>query len=80
MQFNKIDCINKDLIEKLKDHMSHGYKLGECQIVSKDASTSKSVKDVESLSIEKKNEEPTGMSKKDLKSKENDAMIGSNLK
>ena len=33
MQFNKIDCINKELIQKLKEHMAHSYKLGECQIV-----------------------------------------------
>ena len=34
MQFNKIDCINKELIQKLKEHMARKYELGACQIVS----------------------------------------------
>ena len=60
MQFNKIDCINKDLMQKLKHHMTQSYKLGECQIVGKvDTSISQSIKDEETLSNESNEEEST---------------------
>ena len=63
MQFNKIDCINKDLMQKLKDHMTQSYKLGECQIVGKvDTSISQSIKDEETLSNESNEEESTAKS------------------
>ena len=83
MQFNKTDCINKDLIKKLKEHMKASYKLGTCQTVSKDTkdtatSISQSSKDtVESLSTEE-NEESAGIGKRDFKFKEH-ALIGNNF-
>ena len=51
MQFRKVDCINKTLIQKLKEQLAKSYKLGECQIVKKDIDISQTIKHVESLSL-----------------------------
>ena len=34
-EFRKVDCVNEDLVEKLKKHLSKYYKLGECTIKRK---------------------------------------------
>ena len=31
-EFRKVDCVNEDLVERLKLHLSKYYKLGECTI------------------------------------------------
>ena len=31
----KLDCLNKELMQKLKDHFTKEFKLKECTIVSK---------------------------------------------
>ena len=51
-QFSKVDCVNKELIQRLKDHLTNSYKLGKCKIIEKDQLSQTSAKDTESLSVE----------------------------
>lgn len=45
----KLECLNKDLMERLKKHFSKDFTLGECSIISK---TDRKVADVQSLARE----------------------------
>ena len=53
--FDKTSCVNKELIERLKIHMTKNYRLGKCEILENEPDTDgDSIEDVECLEIEKR--------------------------
>lgn len=52
MQFSKVDCVNKDLLQRLKSHLTKSYKIGEYQIVRKDHDLIDIVTDVDDTTLD----------------------------
>ena len=71
MQFSKVDCVNKDLIQRLKSHLMKSYKIGEYQIVRKDHDLIDIVHDIDESTLDNRATKSDCMiCKKDFKSLE----------